>query len=1429
MEFRLEMRLPGEILRDVSSRSILHAAPPFPNVASHGSGFISHGDLHLRQMGMNPPGVILQATSTLCHDRPSPVIVPVTSGIRGLSHASTMTSPSFGFGNPGEMGREVNQQGAGDEVEDIDLSTYPYKTGCSRTCVLVPFKKSHSPNLMRWLEEVNRKRRKTEKDVQFQKESEPQDSPIHALAKMEVYPNTSVLVGDPPQHTHGHDQKHESQPVPLHMPSPHSDLRHTGAEGMPWPLHVPALPSFPHANPYLYSQMAPPLFGGLPACMPMNGCSHSWLPSVSMPPLGYRYARNPLSGSYSLVPDSLDESLLWRSNCYGNSWLPHQPPHHHMSPPIAHMPSIEVGPRAFPLQGPVTHPLAPREAQEAPPTCPSHNNLEVKVEEAIEADSPWQDMTLQTDISQHCDPKPMAVVATKVEHEDVDVLQESKDSYCCDELKPTQFERVDTPEPDKVKVLEKETSQNQCEILIKEEPDEVQVTEKEVLQVTRSEHLAGEAEKIDFSGLELLSSSIDRHLTLESEQSGSRDSVSVKMEPQDLNDEQEVIQGTSPICEESSQRMKGLGLLCALAEQCLNEESNQSDDPQTEEEREDANGKQHSFAEGSNLTDSSILALHGSYRSAKSEKDIQTFIANRVAQYHNSPYLEIMQSLKSPEQMDSMEMDMRERLMELQKQYREKQRELSRLTPKKEVPHAMKKTGKVKKAPRRKRSGGSDKRGKRRWNSGPPAETTEEEPIVVSSTQLCKNKEKMLNPLANLRSSQHILRPPTFTTGKLLEQAKLSLSQLSAWGYGANTKQAKQKDNPLKKCTKPSHPLPSGKNENLNVESAELISLSVSEAKNEMQCDKLGNQVQTKDETLECSSNGVLKSEEDEEVGSDVDHPSTKRRKLEHPKRNTHQDTSTETLVPLKIQPRQLAFEASDRRLKVRPTLKAEPQVKTVETIIQQDTVSSSDESQDSEDEEHDEKPKTPVPPAQETHEEVKPSPRKPLTQAEQESQKCVLGEEELMDGQRVLILHEGRFHPGRLSAIQPPDVYGVTIDGERGNRPHIYSREEILQKAIREEKPSSAEVLVAGVRICAYWSQQYRCLYPGMVSDEMSSPGGSIMVEFDDGDSGRIPIHHVRYLPPDYPIEKGEEKRKKGKKKVKKKEREKRKKKRRSSSDHHKHHGHHHKKHKKKHREEATYWYTISNSPPREPEETKEREEEKEEEMQEKENEDTNVVQESRHKDSTSSGFTSTEEQEREGSSPEDESSAEQEEPSKRERHVSETRSKMAAFLPDRQLWSWASKGYKRQAKGRTKKEFHKAIQRGEEIIRVGDCAVFLSTGRPDRPYIGQIEMMWEAWGGNMLVKVKWFYHPEEAKGGKKLCPTKGALFQSPHMDENDVQTISHKCEVLPYSEFLKIKTSESERIARFGPHLDSSDIYFLAGDYDPISGILTLESGIT
>ena len=94
--------------------------------------------------------------------------------------------------------------------------------------------------------------------------------------------------------------------------------------------------------------------------------------------------------------------------------------------------------------------------------------------------------------------------------------------------------------------------------------------------------------------------------------------------------------------------------------------------------------------------------------------------------------------------------------------------------------------------------------------------------------------------------------------------------------------------------------------------------------------------------------------------------------------------------------------------------------------------------------------------------------------------------------------------------------------------------------------------------------------------------------------------------------------------------------------------------------------------------------------------------------------------------------------------------------LVPERKLWKWLGGSFKKASKGKGRKEFYKAIRRGEEILRVGDCAVFLSSGRADRPYVGRIELLWQSWGGSMTVKVRWFYHPEETCGGRRVSNLK-------------------------------------------------------------------------
>ena len=57
--------------------------------------------------------------------------------------------------------------------------------------------------------------------------------------------------------------------------------------------------------------------------------------------------------------------------------------------------------------------------------------------------------------------------------------------------------------------------------------------------------------------------------------------------------------------------------------------------------------------------------------------------------------------------------------------------------------------------------------------------------------------------------------------------------------------------------------------------------------------------------------------------------------------------------------------------------------------------------------------------------------------------------ETDLSDGLKLLILQEGRFWPARLNSTQLPDVYGIVMEKQRGNRPQILPRDDILKEAV--------------------------------------------------------------------------------------------------------------------------------------------------------------------------------------------------------------------------------------------------------------------------------------------------------------------------------------------------------------------------------------------
>jgi hypothetical protein len=76
----------------------------------------------------------------------------------------------------------------------------------------------------------------------------------------------------------------------------------------------------------------------------------------------------------------------------------------------------------------------------------------------------------------------------------------------------------------------------------------------------------------------------------------------------------------------------------------------------------------------------------------------------------------------------------------------------------------------------------------------------------------------------------------------------------------------------------------------------------------------------------------------------------------------------------------------------------------------------------------------------------------------------AMLQNSDLKDGQKILMLQEGKFWPARLNSTQLPDVYSVIMEKQRGNRPIILPRDDILKEAVSTEWSSVPNDIILNV-----------------------------------------------------------------------------------------------------------------------------------------------------------------------------------------------------------------------------------------------------------------------------------------------------------------------------------------------------------------------------
>ena len=383
------------------------------------------------------------------------------------------------------------------------------------------------------------------------------------------------------------------------------------------------------------------------------------------------------------------------------------------------------------------------------------------------------------------------------------------------------------------------------------------------------------------------------------------------------------------------------------------------------------------------------------YKTKESEEEVRKFIASKS--------LSLCCKGEWP-CMNQNELNMRMRLADLQKKYREKQRELHKLKVRKHSEH---KEGK-----NRKKSTNSDR------NSPPP-------PVL----------DKMDVPVKQNREIPELLRPPTLCA-QLIDDDSSAIQKLGAIKETEGKINDAQCYSPLLELSDSTPEKISSSQKRKVGRPKKLMSFSGLQATTETivaKKPKKGNIVSyllaAKEKLMQNNKDGLFYSN------------SPPRFVEETSASHKYRGGKTDYLHEDAAQKKKHSHSKLERS-KLRPKLKAEP---TRKQFLEEEEVQNDWGKEDSVRKE-----------VEQTERrinkcEVEKRDRELVKLREEiKAHKCVLTREQLeMTQLRVLTVMGGLFYAGHLNPVRPPDVYSITLDGERGNKPHILSREDILKDAV--------------------------------------------------------------------------------------------------------------------------------------------------------------------------------------------------------------------------------------------------------------------------------------------------------------------------------------------------------------------------------------------
>ncbi|XP_039854067.1 chromatin remodeling protein EBS-like isoform X2 [Panicum virgatum] len=96
--------------------------------------------------------------------------------------------------------------------------------------------------------------------------------------------------------------------------------------------------------------------------------------------------------------------------------------------------------------------------------------------------------------------------------------------------------------------------------------------------------------------------------------------------------------------------------------------------------------------------------------------------------------------------------------------------------------------------------------------------------------------------------------------------------------------------------------------------------------------------------------------------------------------------------------------------------------------------------------------------------------------------------------------------------------------------------------------------------------------------------------------------------------------------------------------------------------------------------------------------------------------------------------------------------------------------------------------IRGTNKVVRVGDCVLMRPSDSDNQPYVARVEKMEADGRGSVRVRVRWYYRPEESKGGRRQFHGAKELFLSDHFDLQSAHTIEGKCVVHSFKNYTKL-----------------------------------------